>query len=165
MIDGPDRIKRRWRRTTGLPFGQRASAVSALLYDKTHEIRYHSKEKVWFYDLWPVPKDEEGRPCEPVWRLELRYRRKALHEFEIETVWDLLEHLADLWTYGTGHVGGDADGLPDGWLRYVVPTADTNRSRWPVHPVWEVIQSAFAPAVVCAASGPDVCLGTGRPGG
>jgi hypothetical protein len=38
--------------------------------------------------------------------------------------------------------GGD-DGLPEGWLRYVTPTGDSNRSRWPVHPVWMVVQSAF----------------------
>jgi hypothetical protein len=37
------------------------------------------------------------------------------------------------------------DGLPDGWLRYVVPTEDDrNQSRWPVHPDWVVVQSAFA---------------------
>jgi hypothetical protein len=34
------------------------------------------------------------------------------------------------------------DGLPDGWLRYVIPSDDTNRARWPVHPAWEVIQRA-----------------------
>ena len=40
--------------------------------------------------------------------------------------------------------GGD-DGLPDGWLCYVLPTEeDTNRSRWPVHPAWVVVQSVFA---------------------
>ena len=44
---------------------------------------------------------------------------------------------------GAGRPGGGSDGLPDGWLRYVVPTEDTNRSRWPVHPAWEVIQRAF----------------------
>jgi hypothetical protein len=81
MIDGPDQIKRRWRRLTGLPFGRHTSAVSGLLYDKTHEIKYHSREKTWFYDLWPVEKDEDGEPKEAVWRLELRFKRKALHEF------------------------------------------------------------------------------------
>ena len=33
--------------------------------------------------------------------------------------------------------------LPDGWLRYVLPSEDSNRSRWPVHPAWEVVQGAF----------------------
>jgi hypothetical protein len=42
LLDGPESIKRRWQRIVGLPFGQRASAVSCLIYDKTHEIKYHS---------------------------------------------------------------------------------------------------------------------------
>lgn len=163
MLDGPDQIKRRWRRLTGLPFGRHTSAVSCLLYDKTHEIKYHSKEKAWFYDLWPVEKDETGQPVVPVWRLELRFKRKVLHEFGIETVWDLLEHVADLWAYGVGHVGGDMDGLPDGWLRYVVPTADTNRSRWPVHPVWQVLQGAFGSVLGAGAVAPAPVPAGGAP--
>jgi hypothetical protein len=55
---------------------------------------------------------------------------------------DVLPHLRDLWTYGVGHAGGGEDGLPDGWLRYVIPTDDSNRACWPMHPAWEVIQRA-----------------------
>ncbi len=161
MLDGPDRIKRRWRRMTGLPFGARNGQVSALLYDKTHEIKYHSPKKVWFHDLWRSVKDEDGKPVwdgqAPVWRLEIRFKRQALHEFTqedaegnvlfhgIENAYDLMERLPLLWSYAVGHVGGGLDGLPDGWLRYVVPTEDSNRSRWPVHPDWQVIQTAFQP--------------------
>lgn len=145
MIDGPDSIKRRWRRVTGLPFGKRNAAVSATIYDKTHEIRYQSPEKAWFYDLWQVERDETtGRPVRPVWRVEVRFKRKALHEGDIESVWDVLKRLPDLWVYAVGHVGGDVDGLPDGWLRYVQPSEDTNRSRWPVDPAWEVVQAPLA---------------------
>jgi hypothetical protein len=145
LIDGPESIKRRWRRVTGLPFGKRNAAVSAVLYDKTHEIRYHSPHKAWMYDLWQVERGEDGRPSCSVWRLECRLKRKALREGGIETLWDLLERLSDIWAYLVGHVGGGADGLPDGWLRYVVPTEDTNRARWPVAPEWEVLQAPFAP--------------------
>ncbi|HEU5382774.1 MAG TPA: hypothetical protein VFV38_45790 [Ktedonobacteraceae bacterium] len=145
LIDGPESIKRRWKRLTGLPFGKRNAAVSAILYDKTHEIRYQSPEKAWMYDVWQVERDENGRPVLPVWRLEGRLRRKALREGGIETLWELLERLPDIWAYLVGHVGGGDDGLPDGWLRYVVPTEDTNRSRWPVAPEWEVLQVGFAP--------------------
>jgi len=149
MIDGPDGIKRRWRRITGLPFGKHTSAVSCLIYDKTHEIKYHSPEKQWLHDLWLRLLDRDGQPLwrdhQPVWRVEFRFKRKALHEFGIESLWELLAHLADLWAYAAGHVGGDADGLPDGWLRYVVPSEDTNRSRWLVHPVWQVVQAPFTP--------------------
>ena len=146
MIDGPESIKRRWKRITGLPFGKRNAAVSAILYDKTHEIRYQSAEKAWMYEVWQVKMDKETkRPVCPVWRLEMRFKRKALHEGGIESLWDLLKRLPDLWAYAVGHVGGGADGLPDGWLRYVEPAEDTNRSRWPVDPLWEVVQAPFAP--------------------
>jgi hypothetical protein len=156
MIDGPDSIKQRWGRITGLPFGARGGALSALIYDKTHEIKYKSREKEWFHDLWLSVKDENGNPVwdgeSPVWRIEVRYKRPALNEMMqegvfhgIDNAYDLEERLPELWSYAVGHVGGGEDGLPDGWLRYVVPTEDTNRSRWPVHPDWQVIQSAFAP--------------------
>ena len=49
-----------------------------------------------------------------------------------------------LWEYAAGCVAGGDDGLPDGWLRYVLPNEDSNRSRWPVHPAWAVVQRAFA---------------------
>ncbi len=156
MLDGPDRIKRRWRKITGLPFGARTGQVSALLYDKTHEIKYKSPKKAWFHDIWLSVKDDQDKPVwdgeAPVWRIEMRFKRRALHEFKvedefhgIENAYDLKERLPLLWSYAVGHVGGGEDGLPDGWLRYVVPTEDTNRSRWPVHPDWQVIQRAFQP--------------------
>ena len=49
--------------------------------------------------------------------------------------------------YAAGRAEGDADGLLDGWLRYTMPTDDSNRSRWPLHPAWVVVQSAFAESV------------------
>ena len=159
MIDGPDSIKQRWGRITGLPFGARGGALSALIYDKTHEIKYKSPEKAWFHDLWLHVLDENGNPVwdgkAPVWRIEVRFKRPALNEMMqegvfhgIDSAYDLEERLSGLWSYAVGHVNGGEDGLPDGWLRYVIPTEDTNRSRWPVHPDWKVMQSAFAPAVL-----------------
>ena len=50
-----------------------------------------------------------------------------------------------MWTVVT-------DGLPDGWLRLVVPGTDSNRSRWPTHAVWQAVQRAFA---VVPDAGPD----------
>ncbi len=153
-LDGPSRVKSRWDRLTGLPFGSRNGAVSALIYDKTHEIKYQSPEKKWFHDLWRQAKDEQGNPVwdgkAAVWRVEMRFKREALNEMKqegvfhgIENAYDLEERLPGLWSYAVGHRGGGVDGLPDGWLRYIVPTEDTNRSRWPVHPDWLIIQEAF----------------------
>ena len=70
--------------------------------------------------------------------------REFLHSVHIEDVHDLPERLPSLWEYCAGRASGATDGLPDGWLRYVIPTDDSNRSRWPVHPAWQVIQQAFA---------------------
>jgi hypothetical protein len=159
MIDGPDLIKQRWGHITGLPFGARGGALSALIYDKTHEIKYKSPDKAWFHDLWLSVKDLDGNPVwdseSPVWRIEVRYKRPALGEMlqegvfhGIDNAYDLEERLPGLWSYAVGHTDGGEDGLPDGWLRYVIPTEDTNRSRWPVHPDWHVVQSAFASVVL-----------------
>ncbi|GCE03649.1 hypothetical protein [Dictyobacter aurantiacus] len=167
FVDGPDRIKRRWGCITGLPFGARAAPISALIYDKTHEIKYNSPEKGWLFDLWHESARVQGFEYTedmPVIRNEIRYRRPALREMKqvgrsakdgeeqeevlfhgIEDAFLLETYLAGLWGYAVGHVDGGADGLPDGWLRYVIPSeTDVNRSRWEVHPDWQVIQSAFA---------------------
>lgn len=159
-LDGPDAIKQRWGRLTGLPFGARNAALSALIYDKTHEIKYKRPEKAWFYDLWRESARAQGFEWTedmPVWRIEMRFKRAALHEMKqegegafhgIDDAFDLERHLPGLWAYAVGHVDGGQDGLPDGWLRYVSPSADSNRSRWPVHPDWEVIQAGFAPETI-----------------
>jgi hypothetical protein len=82
--------------------------------------------------------------------VEFRFKREFLHNLKtpIEDAYDLLEQWKPLWEYAAGCIVGGDDGLPDGWLRYVLPSEeDTNRSRWPVHPAWVVVQSAFSQAV------------------
>ncbi|GHO93034.1 hypothetical protein KSF_030820 [Reticulibacter mediterranei] len=146
LLDGPSSIQRRWKKIAGLSFGMHTSPVSAVIYNKTHEIKYHSPEKRWFYDKWRLRAEQLGIEFSPemiVWRVEVRFTRTPFREFPgVSGAYEMLEHIGDLWTYAVGHPGGGADGLPDGWLRYVIPSDDTNRSRWPVHPAWEVIQRA-----------------------
>jgi hypothetical protein len=130
---------------TGLSFSARGS-LSCVIYDKSREIK--RSDKAWFADLWKA-NGWDGES--PVWRVECRFKRDALHELKqegvfhgIEDICDLPERLPVLWAYAVGQVGGSpADGLPDGWLRYVVPVEDDNRSRWPTHPTWQAIQGAF----------------------
>jgi hypothetical protein len=142
------------RKLATLEFGSHGSPLSCVIYDKTLEIKQKSYEKVWFHDLWRRVKRADGTPVwdgeAPVWRVEFRFKREALHELKEEGVFhgieeanDLPERLAALWTYAAGHFGGAADGLPDGWLRYALPVADSNMARWPVHPVWALVQTAF----------------------
>ena len=126
----------------------RGGPISCVIYDKTREIRQQS-QKWWFHDLWQTHGwDMEAQPV--VWRVEFRFKREVLHElsvegqFEgIEDAYSLLERLPLLWAYAAGHVDGGEDGLPDGWLRLVVPGADSNRSRWATHAVWAEVQRAF----------------------
>lgn len=107
-----------------------------------------------------MEKDPEtGRPSRPVWRLEGRLKRKALHEGGIESLWDLLARLTEIWAYLVGHVGGGEDGLPDGWLRYVVPSDDTNRARWLVDPVWQALQDPFGLVGTSSDGAASVVLG------
>ncbi|MDQ6661988.1 MAG: hypothetical protein M3Z24_13625, partial [Chloroflexota bacterium] len=81
----------------------------------------------------------------PVWRVEFRFTRSFFRNLTtpIESPYELLSRLKDIWEYAAGRANGGEDGLPDGWLRYVISTDDTNRSRWPVRPEWQVIQAAF----------------------
>lgn len=129
-----------------------SSPLSCRIYDKTRELRGSGKE--WFEDLWRSRgwTEEDG----PVWRVEFSFKRDALHELMeedaagnelfhgVEDAYELLDRLPLLWAYAAGQVGGGMDGLPDGWLRCVVPGEDKSRARWPVHPVWQVIQVAFS---------------------
>ena len=68
-------------------FSEQTRCASRGIYDKTHEIKYHSKEKGWFHDLWLAQKHEDGSPVwdseSPVWRIEFRFKRPALHEFDL----------------------------------------------------------------------------------
>ena len=141
LVDGPDVVRRRWKQIATLDFGRHTSPISCCLYHKSAEIRQKSPTKTWFYDLW---KRNGWNELDDVWRVEFRLTREFLHSVHLEDVHDLPERLPSLWEYCAGLPGGAADGLPDGWLRYVTPTNDTNRSRWPVHPAWLVVQRAFS---------------------
>ena len=141
VIEGPDVVRRRWKQVATLDFGKHTSPISCCIYHKSAEIRQKSPTKLWFHDLW---KRNGWDGESEVWRVEFRLTREFLHAASIELAYDLPEYIRPLWEYCAGRPGGGSDGLPDGWLRYVTPTEDTNRARWPVHPAWQVIQQAFS---------------------
>ncbi len=126
----------------------RGGPMSCVIYDKTREIRQKS-QKWWFQDIWQANGwNEEEQPM--VWRVEFRFKREVLHELSVEDefqgvedAFDLSDRLPALWTYACGHIGSGEDGIHDGWLRYVVPGEDSNRSRWATHPLWQAVQRAF----------------------
>jgi hypothetical protein len=154
VIYGPDEVNLDSRTPSYLRFSSSASPISCRIYNKTQEIEQKS-QKTWFYDLWekgtagPYGGHYDRSSDVDVWRVEYHITRPFLRNLEnpIESAYDLLDQFRSLWTYATGQIEGDADGLPDGWLRYASPTDDSNRSRWPVHPAWVVAQSAFAEPV------------------
>ena len=147
---GVDRVALEHRRVSMLTFSSHAAPLSCVVYNKTLEIKQKSG-KTWFYDLWRTgvagPNGGAWDGESDVWRVEFRFKRDFLHNLSspIEHAYDVLGQFKPLWDYAAGRVEGGDDGLPDGWLRYVLPDGDdTNRSRWPVHPAWNVVQSAFS---------------------
>src|SRR5579859_2870067 len=161
VIYGADELRLDSRTVSYLRFSSSAAPISCRIYNKTQEIKQKSLDKVWFYDLWrkgtqgPFGGSWDG--SSDVWRIEFHLRRDFLHNLKapIEGAYDLLDQFPALWQYAAGQVEGDTDGLADGWLRYVIPTDDSNRSRWPVHPAWVIVQSAFTVPVE-AGLGPVV---------
>ena len=118
---GIDTYSRRGK-FTGWVFGA-GSILSARLYDKTAEIEQKS-HKTFFYELWRRC-GWEGQSS--VWRLEFQFRREVLTQFCIWNVDQIEDKLGGLWQAAT-----------TSWLRLVVPDpSDSNRARWPLHPLWE----------------------------
>lgn len=140
-IYGADSIALDCRRVSTLVFSKHKTPLSCAIYNKTLEIKQKSG-KTWFHDLWH--KNGWDKTAD-VWRVEFRFKREFLHQVGIEWAYDVLDEMKRLWNYAAGNVTGGDDGLPDGWLRYVQPSEeDSNRSRWPVHPAWVVVQGAFS---------------------
>ena len=91
------------------------------VYDKVAEIKQQSG-KAWFYELW-------GGLVEDVWRVEWQVRKPVLRSFGIKTFDDLYNKLGDLLKY----LAEEHDTLKQ-------PNGDSNRSRWPLHPLWVDLQ-------------------------
>jgi hypothetical protein len=94
------------------------------VYDKIAEIRQQSA-KVWFHELWG--QDEN------VWRIEWQARKPILKGFQIRTFGDLQERQGALLSFLAEH---------HDTLR--IRTEDSNRSRWPLHPLWKDLQQWIA---------------------
>jgi hypothetical protein len=87
------------------------------VYDKSAEIEQESG-KIWLHDLW-------GRK-DGVWRIEFQVRGPRLKTGDIRTIDDLKAFQNDLLReLATQHTT----------LRQ--RTEDSNRSRWPLHPLWQ----------------------------
>lgn len=102
----------------GFKFGK--DAVVLRVYDKVVEIIQQS-DKTWFYKLWG---QDSG-----VWRFEWQTRKDILRRFGIRTFDDLDAQQGDLLRY-----------LAEEHTTLRVKSEDSNRSRWPLHPLWVDLQ-------------------------
>jgi hypothetical protein len=119
--DVPRRLHSIGRRFSGFVFGK--GDVVARIYDKTLEL-VHSGE-TWPEVIWT------GRdPDQPVWRVEFQYRRRALNEFTVGHVQELLSGRQDLWEYGTR------------WLSLRRRLTEVRPCRWPETRVWREVRAA-----------------------
>lgn len=91
------------------------------LYDKVAEIEQQSG-KAFFFDLWGERED--------VWRVEAQVRGERLATAGIRSFADLVELGPDLMRE-----------LVENHTTLRIRTADTNRARWPLHPLWAALQA------------------------
>jgi|GEM_PF-906008 len=144
----------RWgKRLSGVTWSP-GGAISFVQYDKTLESRLRNKrfmELIWRATGW----DGTGS----VIRHEARLRRDALRtlglpanvQTSLDDPWTFLEHVGEVWAYTVGQAPRTDDAsscaaagsqVDVAWIRRVFPETDTNRSRWPTDPVWQVVQAA-----------------------
>jgi hypothetical protein len=90
------------------------------VYDKVAEI-LEASAKTWLFKLWGEQSD--------VWRIEWQVRKDMLRRFGIRTYKDLNDQAGDLLRYLA---------IEHDTLRSKTP--DRNRSRWPLHPLWQDLQ-------------------------
>lgn len=97
------------------------SDIVLRVYDKVAEIE-EQNHKDWFYTLWQTDEN--------VWRIEWKCRKPALKRFGLYTIDDLLAGQGDILRY----LAAEHDTLRS-------PNQDSNRSRWPLHPLWTDVQA------------------------
>jgi hypothetical protein len=106
-----------------------------IIYDKTKEVA--ARQKLEWPVIWNDGLIKQGRAPladgERVFRVELRAGKDFLKDRWGITTWAQLdEKLGDLF----------AAAMAD--IRYCEPNGDTNRARWPLHPIWKAVTEAVA---------------------
>jgi hypothetical protein len=106
-----------------------------IVYDKTREAA--ARQKAEWPLIWNAALEKQGRAPlddgERVYRVEVRAGKAHLKERWGITTWaDLDAKLGDLF----------AAAMAD--IRYCVPSSDSNRARWSIHPLWTAAADAMA---------------------
>lgn len=135
----------RWgRRISGIAWSQGGN-ISLVQYLKTLEIQRTGKQH-----MVPLWQEKGYTGSEQVVRNEARLRRGAIRSLRVpgcprgalDNPWTFLEHLQEVWALVVGEPYPDPTSPASAWIRRVIPTEDSNRSRWPTDPAWQVIQAA-----------------------
>lgn len=121
------------------------------IYDKLREVRQKRDRRMPL--IWDAAREAaharplvyRGKEADDIWRVELRAGKEYL-----KGKWDVT---------GWGSLFDQLDAIFEDMLksmRYAAPTSDTNRSRWPNHPLWEIVSKEIAenamqdvPTVTC----------------
>jgi hypothetical protein len=112
-----DALFREHREDQTFSFGR--GDVLVRVYDKVAEIEQQSG-KAWLFDMWGT---RDG-----VWRCEIQVRGERLKEAGITTFDHLRAHLPEL-----------VRELARKHTSLRTPGGDSNRSRWPLHPLWKAL--------------------------
>jgi hypothetical protein len=114
-----DNPHRKHRKVQTFCFGE--GDLVLRIYNKVDEINEKSA-KTWFFDLWGE--------TENVWRIAWQVRKDWLRRFGISTFADLEERQGDLLRV-----------LVNDHTTLRCKNGDSNRSRWPLHPLWRDLQA------------------------
>lgn len=123
-LSAKDNKHRKNGRIQTITYGSGGDVVLRI-YNKVAEIEEKSLSKTWFFDLWGI--------AENVWRIEWQTRKDILRRFSIRTLDDLLAGQGDILRY----LAHEHDTLR-------IKTDDSNRSRWPLHPLWQDLHQQIA---------------------
>lgn len=109
-----------------------------VLYDKRAEVI--AKGNLFWWPIWNAalaeqalpPLDSSERDKSSVWRVEIRaYKRHLKDKWDVTTWGELRDKLPHILHHALCDV------------RYTQPSTDSNRARWPDHPLWTIAHDAF----------------------
>jgi hypothetical protein len=111
-----DSQHRKNRQVQTFTFGR--DEVVLRVYNKSAEIE-EASDKYWFWMFWDGQQQD-------VWRIEWQVRKEVLKRFGLRTFQDLFDGYGDVLRF-----------LVAEHTSLRVPIEDSNRSRWPVHELWQ----------------------------
>lgn len=138
---------------TGYTFGK--GDIQARIYNKTREVTEKSNDA--YFALLVARAGDRWDPNQDVWRLEFELKRDGAKGFRLYSPLDVddedaileaelsaeeLEHIGTLPRF-FARMGELFAHLSQHWLRLVVDTGSTNRSRWPLDPTWQQLRKLF----------------------